>query len=467
MNDSDTRNIATLLLTPSAENNLLYRPIDEDDPDLQELARSIEERGVLEPLVITKDYYILSGHRRHAAAKIAGIELLPCRVVDINADDDPDEYVRMLREYNRQRDKTIAEKLREEVVSTDPQQAYEELKQHRFQLVRQAARQGRGDIRLRDNPGRSKITKAKKPFLDAIVQIVEQNKRHWPLSVRQVHYRLLNVRPLKHASKPASKYGNNTESYNALVDLLCRARIAGKVPMHAISDDTRPGVEWNTWTSPAAFIRREIDDLFLRYWRDLQVSQPMHIELIAEKNTVFPIVRRVASRYTIPVTSGRGYASLPPRAAIYDRFEASNKDVLALVVVSDFDPDGEEIAHSLARSMRDDFGIREDRIIARKAALTAEQVKERDMPPSLDAKPTSSRFKRFAEAHGTKAYELEALDPDELEQLVTDAVDDLTLTRELEQERQQERDDSAFLRTVHEHVRESMKGIGDGFGGAE
>jgi hypothetical protein len=59
-----------------------------------------------------------------------------------------------------------------------------------------------------------------------------------------------------------------------------------------------------------------------------------------------------------------------------------------LLIASDFDPDGEEIAHSFARSLRDDFGL--EAIDAIKVALTAEHVAEFSLPPRLKAKHTSS-----------------------------------------------------------------------------
>ena len=51
--------------------------------------------------------------------------------------------------------------------------------------------------------------------------------------------------------------------------------------------------------------------------------------------------------------------------------------------LSDFDPEGEDIAHSLARSLRDDFGI--DAIEPIKVALTAAQVQELRLPPVMQA----------------------------------------------------------------------------------
>src|SRR5687768_11593003 len=54
-------------LSPSPENDQIYKPVDPSDPEVQSLAASMREHKVLEPLVITEDRYILSGHRRFAA----------------------------------------------------------------------------------------------------------------------------------------------------------------------------------------------------------------------------------------------------------------------------------------------------------------------------------------------------------------------------------------------------------------
>jgi hypothetical protein len=119
------------------------------------------------------------------------------------------------------------------------------------------------------------------------------------------------------------------------------------------------------------------------------------------------------------------------------RFKESGKDKLIILVLSDFDPEGEDIAHSFARSMRDDFGIKE--VVAKKVCLTYEQVRERDLPPNFEAKTTSSRYKQFAAKYGDSVYELEALHPSERARLLTEAIDEVidvdAFNRELDQER--------------------------------
>ena len=70
----------TLELHPAEENISVYRPVCADDSEILALADSIRKDGVLQPLVITKDKVILSGHRRWMAAQVAGLPTVPCVV---------------------------------------------------------------------------------------------------------------------------------------------------------------------------------------------------------------------------------------------------------------------------------------------------------------------------------------------------------------------------------------------------
>ena len=68
-----------------------YKVLDNDD--MRELAKSIEEYAVLEPLILRplddNQYEILSGHRRRMAAEIAGEKTVPAIITnqsDIDAE---------------------------------------------------------------------------------------------------------------------------------------------------------------------------------------------------------------------------------------------------------------------------------------------------------------------------------------------------------------------------------------------
>jgi hypothetical protein len=297
------------------------------------------------------------------------------------------------------------------------------------------------------------VSAAKKPFLEAIRRVLEERRQFLPLSDRAIHYALLNDPPLIHASKRESVYGNNPQSYNALTELLTRARLEGLIPMSAIADETRRVVTWQIWPDVGSFIKAEFDDLFRDYYRDLLRSQPLHLELVIEKLTLLPLVRAVAGDYTIPLTVARGYISLPPRAAISERFRLSGKDKLGLVIVSDLDPDGEEIANSLVRSLRDDFDITQDAIVAHKAGLTAEQVRRFSLPRAMKAKATSSRYKSFVRAQGDDAaWEVEALAPAQLQLALRETIDGLLDMAAFNRELDAERADSVQLEVLRRRV---------------
>ncbi len=268
---------------PSVENDQLYRPIDPNDPGIIALAESIQANGIKEPLIVTVDRYIISGHRWFVAAERAELTMVPCRIEPFNKCDDPDRFMRLLRECNLQRVKTLDEKLREELLSTNTEEAYESLIAHReAQSVVSV-----DTIELRETKHRCKISEAKQPMLDAVKAILTGRRLQGllPVSVRKVHYLLLNDPPLKHASKPGSIYTNVKGDYKNLVDLLSRARLSGEIPWDAISDDTRPVVVWEVEQDVQAFMRKSFDSFLKGYWRDLLQSQPNHIEIVVENGT--------------------------------------------------------------------------------------------------------------------------------------------------------------------------------------
>ena len=65
-----------------------YQPRKEIKKEsLKELAQSIKEYGILEPILVRKKgkfYEIIAGHRRVEAAKIAGLEKVPCLLVEVD-----------------------------------------------------------------------------------------------------------------------------------------------------------------------------------------------------------------------------------------------------------------------------------------------------------------------------------------------------------------------------------------------
>ena len=62
-----------------------------DDEDMRALVESVRANGIITPAVVRKKedgrYEILSGHRRHRACEIAGLDSLRCEVVEMKRDE--------------------------------------------------------------------------------------------------------------------------------------------------------------------------------------------------------------------------------------------------------------------------------------------------------------------------------------------------------------------------------------------
>jgi hypothetical protein len=436
-------------ITPSDINDDVYRPPSPDDADIQAMAKSMREHGVLQPLVVTADWFILSGHRRYCAAGVAGLERVPVVVEDITHDDPA--FTRLLVMHNQQRQKSIAELLAEQVVQSSGDDAHQELVQHRIIRSTRATADCVA-MPVAQRRKRASISAGKLPMLNAVIDVLNDLKPFWPLSLRTVHYNLLNNPPLRHASKPASRYQNNRKCYSDLSGLCTRARIAGLLPWDAIEDATRPFTDWHIYRNAGDYLRAQVEEFMSGYWRDLLQSQPDHVEVVGEKNTLLPIIKPVCSDYTVPLTIGRGFCSLPPRKAIYDRWCESGKNRLVLIVLSDHDPDGEMIADALVGYLRDDFRIPLQSILAIRAALTSEQCQEHQIPTDVEAKQESVNYQRFVRKHGVGACELEAVPPRLLQRMLRQAIESVIDLDAFQAEQQRERDDATEIRAARQRV---------------
>lgn len=410
-------------LIPAKVNDLLYRPIQDDDPDLIAMAKSLDRDGVIVPLVITLDGVLLSGHRRRAAAIRAGIESVPVQVYPILSSDR--DFLRVLRTCNFQRVKSLEEQVRESIIDADPVKASLEIKAYQvirdIKNMRRVNGVGLAAIDVKAARRRDGISKGKHPMLNAIFRVVEDNREYWPMSCRQIHYRLLNLAPLLHAGKPDSTYRNDKKCYKNLCDLLTRARVKSILPWECISDETRPATQWRSWAHFGEFFTEQAKDFLSGYSRDPLQSQPAYIEILVEKLTAATPIERAASQYNIPFCVGRGYPSIDAVNELAKRFKKSGKHRFILLVASDFDPEGENIAETLCASLKDEFGIKN--ITPFKIALTQDQVREFNLPAGMQAKDTSSRRDAFVKKYGPDVYELEAIEPATLQRITLEAIE--------------------------------------------
>ena len=267
--------------------------------------RSIREHGVQEPLLVSSDGFIISGHRRRLAANFIGLAELPVRVHPVSRQENPAAFLKLLVECNNQRVKNADVLLAEAVIKVDPVAAMKTIVSERE--AKEAQRSNDCTLSLIETHGnkrRCNFSPAKKPLLGPIQRIVEEQREFWPLIVRQIHYRLLGEdAPLIHVAKPDSQYRNDRDSYRAAMDVAARARIRGILPWQAIADETRPVDSNQAFHDLGEFFRQEAANFLTGYWRDRLQSQPHHVEIVAEKRPSAASWPGSRAKRTMPMTS--------------------------------------------------------------------------------------------------------------------------------------------------------------------
>src|SRR5262249_53740113 len=152
---------------------------------------------------------------RHAALQKIGQEWVWCRVLRARRDSmSKEEYIALLREHNRQRHKSVAEQVREEMIDINPDRAYENLCKLRDKSVYAPEYNGIDILEIEGRKKRYGISDDKAEHVRLIKEIVEGRRNYWPLSVRGVHYPLLNydfIRGYYCPRKHESDYGTKRE----------------------------------------------------------------------------------------------------------------------------------------------------------------------------------------------------------------------------------------------------------------
>jgi hypothetical protein len=448
--------VCTSALKPTPENDLLYDPVREDDPNFLALLEDIRQKeiespgnGLQHPIGISRDGYIFDGHRRFAAVKKLGWKKVTVRIrPDISYTVNRERFLELLVSCNKGRMKTTAEQVREGIAGME-NNAWQRVCEYRT-LKSQV--DGVEAIQLYGEKRRSEI-REKIGLKNAIIEVVNANRSYWPLSDRKVFYLLLNIEGLLRNDRRKTPFENSEECWNDVTDMVTRMRIDEIIPFDCIDDETRPVITWDTHLSVGTFVDRQLENLFSGYWRDLQQSQPNWIELLVEKNTIARALKSIAAKYAVPMTSGRGYSSLPPRKKMIDRFLASGREKLVLIVDSDFDPEGEDIPNAFGVSLRDDFGLPQEKLVIYKAALTHSQVQTLQLHEGQLAKEDSSRYERFVAKYGKRCWELESIPTETLREINETAIRNVLDTPAFEEELAREKREKLQLNEYRRDIK--------------
>jgi hypothetical protein len=185
------------------------------------------------------------------------------------------------------------------------------------------------------------------------------------------------------------------------------AREDGDIPYHWIVDETRELELVSAWDNP----QHCASGFFYR--RDLWQTQPKRVEVWSEKGTVRGLLWPVLSRLGVGFQVMHGFSSA---TCVWNACQNGNDDrPLAALYIGDYDPSGMCMSEwDLPDRIREYGG---DHIELKRIALTAEQTGP--LPAfSVETKRTDKRYAWFKKTYGERCWELDAMDPRQLRDLV-------------------------------------------------
>jgi hypothetical protein len=248
-------------------------------------------------------------------------------------------------------------------------------------------------MRKRGQRGRSKAT------IDLIATCSEIIEQVQPITVRGVCYRLFVA---EHIDSMAVK---NTQKISRL---LVQAREEGLIPWEWIVDDSRHTERQPHWLDLKGYAKA----IEHSYRRDFWRYQPVRVVVISEKATVAGILRPALEAYGVPFMALHGYNSATKVYELAQEIQDDDRQHVFLYV-GDYDCSGMHMSEvDLPQRLRQ-YGAGSFRL--ERIALTDDDI---GPLPSFDAKTTDPRYGWYAENYGDEAWELDAMDPNDLRERV-------------------------------------------------
>ncbi|MEM3356898.1 MAG: hypothetical protein QW166_03620 [Candidatus Bathyarchaeia archaeon] len=231
-----------------------------------------------------------------------------------------------------------------------------------------------------------------------------------PLTVRQVYYRLVAAGIIR----------NTRSNYNSLDRCLVNARLNGVIPFSKIEDRSRQVLagdcefyepeDWMAWRIEA--LKESASEYELPYWH----FQPQYVEVWLEKDALSALFKQVCDRLHVVLAPCRGYSS---KSYLYEAAKRLN-DIgkpITILFFSDLDPRGLDIQRDVEETLHN-FGV--DFNLER-VALTRQHVEAYSLPHA-PTKKTDTMARQWVETYGDNIWELDALDPNLLMQLVEQSI---------------------------------------------
>lgn len=236
--------------------------------------------------------------------------------------------------------------------------------------------------------------------------IKEYEAQGYQLTLRQLYYQFV-ARDL---------IANNQKEYNKLGETINEARLCGLVDWNSITDRTRNLRDNPHWTSPRSIIQAASSGYAIDKWS----TQRFRVEVWIEKDALAGVVEGICSELDVPYLSCRGYTSQSEMwvGAMRLKRHSQNGQIPLILHFGDHDPSGRDMSRDILDRMKLFMGgVQFERL-----ALNFDQIEQYNPPPN-PAKVTDSRAAAYIAEFGDESWELDALEPRVLTQLVRDAVE--------------------------------------------
>ena len=430
-----------------------------NDSGIDSLTESVKRHGLLAPVAVNRQGVIISGNRRTMAACRAGLREVPCYVWDV--EQHSDDFARLLVEANENRVKGVAAQMAEIGLKGAADKPAVWLEMQRIKAERRERYGGIAAALNVTERKRKGITRARK-LADAVIEAVNSQRAEGITpTVRQIHYVLLNMHPIKD-TQTGERYANDTASYDALVRVAARLRVNGEIPFSWICDAGRELYAPQTHVDAV-----EYAEMWLRwfggdYRRNMMRSQSAFFAVAVEKEAMGEFFRRhMAAKYPgAPVMVCKGYASLSLAHELAVAFEQSGKERMVILAFSDCDPAGRGIVEDIGAKMLE-LEISQENLTLAPCGLTHEQARAhgaRPQPIKAKGKGGETIARRFEREHGTlDVYELEAIPPKELLKILDEEMQRRMDVEAYNAEIEREREDARTLADTQRRLYDALK----------
>jgi hypothetical protein len=260
----------------------------------------------------------------------------------------------------------------------------------------------------------TRFSKKNTELLDTILNIMDEYAdKNIKMTQRQLYYQLVSRDIIP----------NLKTEYAKMCKLTTNARYAGIIDWDAIEDRTRVAKRPSQWNSLSDIMDSVRTQYRLPRWGD----QDYYIELFTEKDALSSILRPITEEWHVHFAVNRGYGSA---TAIYDLSKRIGRQIVAgknciILYLGDHDPSGLDMVRDIDDRLKEflagTFEEGKGLINVDHIALTTSQVEKYNPPPN-PAKIKDPRAKWYIAKYGSVSWEVDALPPDVMIDLVVNTI---------------------------------------------